>query len=96
MRLRAILILSALIVSVFSPFTVHIQVTSQDQAKYFVSIDFCHTSDSFMSVNSDAPTLHECASNPLPLWFTELIRNNNLSFTSQQFARQIEQPPRIS
>jgi len=96
MRLRAILILAALIISVFSSFTVHIPIQPKDHANDFLSIDVCHVSDSFMSVNSDAPTLHECASNPLPLWFTELIRNNNLSFTSQQFARQIEQPPRIS
>jgi len=96
MKLSAILILVAIVFSVFSPFTAHVPLSPNGQGKCFISIDVCHASGSFMPANADAPSLPEASCRLLPVGFAEFMETGNFSFASTSFPSQIEQPPRIS
>jgi len=96
MRLNAVLILAAIVFSVFLPFTANTPVSPAGQGKYFISIDVCHAPGSFMPANADAPSLPEDSLRLLPAGFAEFMETGNVSFVSTSFPSQIEQPPRIS
>ena len=95
MKLSAILILVAIVFSVFLPFTAHVSLSPAGQGKSFVSIDVCHAPGSFMPANADAPSLPEGTCRLLPVGFAEFMETDNSSFASTSFSSLIEQPPRI-
>ncbi len=95
MKLSSILILGALVVAIFSPFTAHISISPADHAKYFVSLDVCNASGLFMSANADTPSLHECTCKPVPFEVAFFIEAENSSFAPFLSSSQIEQPPRV-
>jgi hypothetical protein len=82
-------------VSVFSPSAVHISLSPTDQVKYFVSLDVCNASGSFMSANADTPSLHECPCKPVPFEFAAFFETNASTFALSLFSVQVERPPRI-
>jgi hypothetical protein len=94
MKLRSILTLAALIVSILSPFTAHISIFPTDQAKYFVSLDICDASGAFVSADADTPLLHECACKPVPFECAEYIKGNDLAFIPSLYSIQVEHPPK--
>jgi len=96
MRFKAILIIAAIVSSVFLPFTANIPISPTEQGKYFISIDVCHSPGSFIPANADAPSLPEDSFMLLPAGFAEFMETGNVSFASTSFPSQIEQPPRIS
>jgi len=87
--------LVTLIVSIFSPFTAHIQISPITQVNFFVTLDVCHASGSFMSSNSDTPSFPEYPCKPATYEFVEFIEIHNPFFTPSLRYVQIERPPRI-
>ncbi len=95
MKLRSILTLTALIVSILSPFAAHISISPTGQAKCYVSLDICDASGAFVSSDADTPSLHECACKPTPFESAGYIGTANSSFAPSLFSIQIERPPRV-
>jgi len=95
MKISSVMIIAALVISIFAPFTAHIPISRADEAKFFVSLDVCNASGAFMSANADSPLLHECSFNPALFEFAEYIETSNLSFTPSLYFVQLERPPRF-
>ncbi len=97
MKPSAILILVILIVSVISPFTAKVPAPSDNQKEYFfVSLDVCHTSGTFICASADVPSMYECICDYWPFGSAEFLGNNNLHSVLSEFNSQLDQPPRIS
>ncbi len=93
MRIKCLLVLLALTVSVISPLTIH--VSTSDKQAIIIALDVCHASGDTFSVNAETPVVHECFCNPAPLEISEFVETCSSSFASSIFSVQIEQPPRI-
>jgi len=93
--LNTIFILLALLVAILSPLTAHVSIPSADHAKYFVTLDVCSASGSFLSANADAPSLLEGFCIPASYEFAEFFQPGSTPPVSSLFSVQIEQPPRI-
>jgi hypothetical protein len=94
MQLSSIWIIVALVVSMISPITAHVTISSHNQEQRIVSLDVCSASGSFISANDNSPSLHECCCTQVPFEFTECIKTNNLSYSPSLFSIQLERPPR--
>jgi len=74
MKIRSLLILIALAISVFSPFS--ISINPSDGHSYIINLDVCHASGSAVSVSTDTPALQESLYNLCPpslCDYTEII-----------------------
>ena len=95
MRLNALFILVALLVSVLSPLNVHISTSSTGHVKYLVSLDVCNASGASISANSsDAPVLHAGPYKPVPFNIAEFIETHNSSFNPFFYFAAIDRPPK--
>jgi len=95
MRSSSKWIIMALVVSMLSPLTTHINVLLHNQEKCIVSLDVCNASGSFIAANDNAtPSLHECCCKLVPFEFTELIEATNSVCSLFLFPFQIDRPPR--
>ena len=94
MKLKAILILVSIVLSVFLQFTVQVPLSPAAQGKCYVAIDVCNASGSYMPVNADAPSLPEGFCRLLPAGIAEFMETDS-SFALTSFPGLIEQPPRI-
>ena len=95
MRSNSIWIIVALVVSMLSPITAHVTISSHNQEKCIISLDVCNASGSFLSANVNAPSLHECCCKLAPLEFAEFIEANNSFFSPSLFPLKIERPPEV-
>lgn len=87
-------IIVALIVSMLSPITAHVTISSHNQEKCIVSLDVCNASGSFISANGDTPLLLESPFKPLSFEFAEYIEPGSFSYTPALYFSQLERPPR--
>ena len=95
MRLNTLFILAALLVSVLSPLSSHVSISSTGQTKYFVSLDVCNASGAILSAgNADTPVLHEGPYKPVPFKFAEFIEKDNSSFDPFLYFVLIDRPPK--
>jgi len=94
-RVSGILILTAMVLMVFSPLTVRMSVTPESDIKCLVTLDVCHAGDSAGSVHSDLPAFCEntfSLDRPESLQFIE-PRNSLPLFFNVPF--QEELPPKV-
>jgi hypothetical protein len=95
MKMRGILILFPLVVSLFLPLVFHISVAPTGEVEYLVSLDVCNAVGSFISHNdNDDSAVHECLCRPEPFECAKYIEPNNLSFTPSLYFVQLERPPK--
>ena len=74
MKVRSLLILIALSLSIFSPFSV--SINPSDGHSYIINLDVCHASGSAASISADTPALQEslCSLCAPGLWdYAEII-----------------------
>ena len=95
MRSNSIWIIAALVVSMLSPITAHVTISSHNQERCIISLNVCNASGSSISANANAPSLHECCCELAPLEFAELIEANNSGFSLSLFLLKIERPPEV-
>ena len=88
------MILAALIFSILSPFAIHISISPADGVKYLVSLDICNASASFVSADTDGPSLHECAFKPASFEFAVYLEPYSPSYVPAFYFSQLERPPR--
>jgi hypothetical protein len=94
MKSKAILILVVLVVSVLSPFTVNIAMSSPDGVQYLVSLDVCHASGAFVSTNADSPLLLESPCKPVPFESVVYLEPSSLLYVPALYFSRLERPPR--
>jgi len=94
MRLRTLLILLALVVSLSSPLTAHVPILPTDQVNCFVTLDVCHAYGSYISTNADGACLHEphCQLlTPACAGFVDILDYHSRPYT---LSFQLERPPK--
>ena len=94
MRSSSIWIIVALVVSMLSPITAQVTISSHNQEKCIGSLDVCNTSGSFISAHSEIPFLHESPCTDCPLKFAGCLKPDNLSFSPSWYFVQLERPPK--
>ncbi len=94
MKLRAMLILFPLAVSLFLPLTAHFSFSSVDNVKYLVALDACGASAPMTQANPETFSLNECACRPVPFESAKYIEPDDLSFAPSLHFVQLEHPPR--
>ena len=96
MKIRALLILIALTLSILSPLSVspsrHVRRT--DDHSYIVTLDVCKTAGSAVSVSTDTPALQECPSKVFPFDFYEYTEVIYPQSKPSLIAFQLKRPPK--
>jgi hypothetical protein len=84
-----------LVASIIGPVNLQLSTSQNSQMAIIITLDVCHASDSSLSVNTDTPSLHEWAHNPVLLESEALPKVDKTSFAPSWFSIQIERPPRV-
>jgi len=95
MKAKSLLILAALIFSIFSPLTFHMQESPDSHVTCVMTLDVCHAKGSPFTVNVDIPLF--CGS-PVELFLPEEIAFYVISdrpFIPRLVSRQLEHPPEV-
>ncbi|MBA4373630.1 MAG: hypothetical protein C0402_12320 [Thermodesulfovibrio sp.] len=93
MKLRSLILLIVLCLSLASPLTIHL--ASAGQEEHLVTLDVCHTSDASLSVNADSPALFEAPCNPLAPEYAGTHEAGSTVFTPYVSSLQQERPPQV-
>lgn len=93
MRIRTVLILIALSVSIISPLSAHISVSSN--GTFLITLDVCIAAGCALSVNQYLPCLYEYQFEFPVLEITDLFDNSNPAFKPLLIAFQMDRPPRV-
>jgi hypothetical protein len=92
MKIRSILILITLSLSIFSPLSV--SITPSNNQSYILTLDVCHASGSAVSVSADIPALQESPHKLCPLGLCGYTRIIDPSCKLSLIASDLERPPK--
>jgi len=87
----ALILLMVLFSALCSPLTI-ISAPS-DNGSFLVTLDVCHSSGSFLSVNADSPAIQECCLNIVPLAFSGYLEEAIPLFNPSVIISKQERPP---
>ena len=93
MKMRAVLIMAALVISIVLPLKIHLAPT--DGNRHVLSLDVCSAEGSMMTVNAHMPVIHQSPCNLCLLNFKEFYRISNLQFSPLFIPFQKDRPPRV-
>ncbi len=94
MRISSALILTAVILSILSPVSSHVFISSAGETNYFIAFDVCDTGGSLVPSCADVPSLLEHLCSPEPFETVEYIEPINPSFSPSWYFVQLEHPPK--
>ncbi len=95
MKLKSLLVLIILMVSIVTPVKPHISISQNSNMAFIFTLNVCHASDASFSVNTDSPSLYECTCKLPLLQFDGVFQTSELSMTSFLLPFQKERPPEI-
>ena len=95
MRLKSVLILIVLCLSVISLSAVTASASPFSNGTFLITLDVCHASNPAVSANSDMPCLHEISTQPFLLEYAGAY--NSLDQLLGQFVSisQKDRPPKV-
>jgi hypothetical protein len=93
MKARAIVILIALVLSIFAPLSV--AQSPAGSGTFLIALDVCDAANPAVSANSTMLGIHECPCIILPGGFVGFTRIADVMFHPLLIASQEEHPPRI-
>jgi hypothetical protein len=95
MKLKSLLVLIILIVSVATPFKLRISISQNSKVAFIFALNVCHASDASLSVNMDSPSLYECPCKlPLPQ-FDGFYEKSEPLMATYLTSFQKERPPEV-
>jgi hypothetical protein len=91
MRIKAVIVLATLLLTLTAPFSIHLSGTGD--TAIIITPDVCNASNTSLSVNADSPVIFQCIVTISPQPFTQIINICDLfSFTSISISKP-EYPP---
>lgn len=93
MKIRGVIVLLAVLLSILSPLSVNISLSGD--TTYIVTLNVCGTEGSAVSSVSDMPAIKECAWEAIPIEvsgpveFSSLHKDTNIVFI------EMDRPPRV-
>lgn len=95
MKLKSLLVLAVLFVSVAAPFKLQIYAGPNSKAALLFTLDVCHASDASLSVNTDSPSLYECPCTPPLPQFDGFYEKSEPAKAYFLLSFQKERPPKV-
>lgn len=95
MRLKSVLILIVLGLSVISSSAITVPASPFSNGTFLVTLDVCHSANPAVSANSDMPYLHEISNQPFVL--EHVIAHKSVDSVLKQFVIVFpkEHPPKV-
>ena len=95
MRLKAIILVAALSLSIFSPVNLRVATSPEGQVEYFASLAVCDASGPFVLARGDTPSMHEALCFTAPLEFAGAsVEPDYPSIVLSLFSVRIDRPPK--
>ncbi|MEW6738855.1 MAG: hypothetical protein AB1325_02975 [Nitrospirota bacterium] len=95
MKIKSILVLIAIIVSIASPFHPAVSYASDSNGTKIFTLDVCNASSPSLSVNADMPFVYECPCKHISLGFASFYEGLNPVFNTFLVVFQKEYPPEV-
>jgi len=93
MRMKAIIILLAIMLSIVLPPSLPYTISHEGQASIGI-LDVCHSTTPALSSNGDMPCINGCPCNPLPLALQDTMKIVPLLSKPFLISYQDERPPK--
>ncbi len=91
MKMKAAIVIAALLLSMAAPFSLHI--SASDSVPVLVTFNVCNAADGMLSVNADIPVIQECSFTLAYSALFEYINLSNPDYFSSIIAFKQERPP---
>ena len=95
MKLKSLLVLIFLIVSIAAPFKLQISTSQNSKIAFIFTLNVCHASDASLSVNTDSPSLYACPCKPPLPQFDGFYVKSEPPMARLLMTFQKERPPKV-
>jgi hypothetical protein len=95
MKLKSLLVLFILIVSIATPFKLQISTGQNSKVAFIFTLNVCHASDASLSVNTDSPSMYECPCKPPLPQFDGIYEKSEPSMVPILMVFHKERPPEV-